>query len=175
VLDAAYDDPLGVTAAFNLNLLRHLNHLAGADFDVAQWKHVAYFDFEHSRIEMHLERAAAHRALSGGERRFERGERIHTENSYKYTRQSFTTLLERAGFATTRTWTDDDQWFAVIHAASFRIDDGFFTGATGGAQAHAGADRTAVRRRLRRAIDAGRQPDQVAPGAHHVVLRDLHP
>ena len=54
--------------------------------------------------------------VTGGERRFERGERIHTENSYKYTRQSFATLLERAGFATTRTWTDDDQWFAVIHA-----------------------------------------------------------
>ena len=117
VLDAAYDDPLGVTAAFNLNLLRHVNHLAGADFDVAQWKHVAYFDFEHSRIEMHVEaRCPLSVHWAGGERRFERGERIHTENSYKYTRQSFTTLLERAGFATTRTWTDDDQWFAVIHA-----------------------------------------------------------
>lgn len=117
VLDAAYDDALGVTAAFNLNLLRHVNRLIGADFEVDQWKHIAYFDFEHSRIEMHLEaRSALTVRWQGGERSFARGERIHTENSYKYTCQSFSTLLERAGFATTRTWTDGDQWFAVIHA-----------------------------------------------------------
>ncbi|MYM23912.1 L-histidine N(alpha)-methyltransferase [Duganella sp. FT135W] len=117
VLDAAYDDALGVTAAFNLNILRHVNHLAGADFEVAQWKHIAYFDFEHSRIEMHVEaRCDLTVRWQGGERRFERGQRIHTENSYKYTRQSFATLLERAGFATTHTWTDDEQWFAVFHA-----------------------------------------------------------
>ncbi|MTV38697.1 L-histidine N(alpha)-methyltransferase [Duganella radicis] len=117
VLDAAYDDALGVTGAFNLNMLRHLNHLAGADFDVEQWKHVAFFDFEHSRIEMHLEaRCPLTVNWRGGERDFARGERIHTEDSYKYTRQSFVNLLERAGFATTRVWTDDDNWFAVIHA-----------------------------------------------------------
>ncbi|WP_343733163.1 L-histidine N(alpha)-methyltransferase [Duganella sp.] len=117
VLDAAYDDALGVTAAFNLNMLRHLNYLIGSDFDVEQWKHVAFFEAEHGRIEMHLE---ARRALTvrwpGGERRFERGERIHTEDSYKYTRQSFVSLLERAGFATNHVWTDADNWFAVIHA-----------------------------------------------------------
>ncbi|MRW92828.1 L-histidine N(alpha)-methyltransferase [Duganella sp. FT80W] len=117
VLDAAYDDALGVTAAFNLNMLRHLNHLIGADFDVSQWQHVAFFNAEESRIEMHLEaREPLTVSWQGGERDFARGERIHTEDSYKYTRQSFATLLERAGFATQSMWTDDKHWFAVIYA-----------------------------------------------------------
>ena len=117
VLDAAYDDALGVTAAFNLNMLRHLNHLIGADFDVAQWQHRAFFNEADSRIEMHLEaRAALTVRWAGGERHFARGERVHTEDSYKYTRQSFVNLLERAGFATAQVWTDSSNWFAVIHA-----------------------------------------------------------
>ncbi|SHN32307.1 dimethylhistidine N-methyltransferase [Duganella sacchari] len=117
LLDAAYDDALGVTSAFNLNMLRHLNHLVGADFDVDQWQHVAFFNPELSRIEMHLEaRCPLTVTWRGGERDFARGERIHTEDSYKYTRQSFATLLERAGFATQRMWTDKDHWFAVIYA-----------------------------------------------------------
>ena len=121
VLDAAYDDALGVTAAFNLNVLRHLNHLAGADFDVGQWQHRAFFNVADSRIEMHLEaRAALTVRWQGGERHFARGERIHTENSYKYTKQSFVGLLEQAGFAASRVWTDDAGWFAVIHARVIR-------------------------------------------------------
>jgi dimethylhistidine N-methyltransferase len=121
VLDAAYDDDLGVTAAFNLNLLRHLNHLAGADFDVRDWLHVAFFNEQESRIEMHLE---ARRALvvhwQGGERHFERGERIHTEYSYKYTQRAFVELLAQAGFEARQTWTDQREWFAVIHAQAAR-------------------------------------------------------
>ncbi|MCP2010121.1 L-histidine N(alpha)-methyltransferase [Duganella violaceipulchra] len=117
VLDAAYDDALGVTAAFNLNMLRHLNHLIGADFDVAQWQHRAFFNEADSRIEMHLEaRAELTVRWADGERHFARGERIHTEDSYKYTRQSFVGLLERAGFDTAQVWTDPSNWFAVIHA-----------------------------------------------------------
>ncbi|TFW17131.1 L-histidine N(alpha)-methyltransferase [Duganella callida] len=117
VLNAAYDDAIGVTGAFNLNMLRHLNHLIGADFDVNQWRHVAFFNMDQSRIEMHLEaRSALTVRWQGGERHFVRGERIHTEDSYKYTRQSFVSLLERAGFATEQVWTDPDHWFAVIHA-----------------------------------------------------------
>jgi dimethylhistidine N-methyltransferase len=117
VLDAAYDDAIGVTAAFNLNMLRHLNHLAGANFDVAMWRHVAFFNAEESRIEMHLEaREAQTVCWSGGEREFARGERIHTENSYKYTRESFTALLAEAGFRVDGVWTDAAQWFAVMHA-----------------------------------------------------------
>eukprot|EP01034_Spumella_vulgaris_P031892 gene31892-39399_t len=117
VLDAAYDDAIGVTASFNLNMLRHLNHLIGADFDVTQWQHRAFFNAEESRVEMHLEaREGLTVSWQGYERHFARGERIHTEDSYKYTRRSFIDLLQEAGFAATRTWTDDAEWFAVLHA-----------------------------------------------------------
>jgi len=119
VLDAAYDDAIGVTAAFNLNLLRHLNHLLGADFDVAQWRHVAFFNTVLNRIEMHLEaRCALTVSWPGGERDFARGERIHTEDSYKYTRNGFAALLRDAGFAVNAVWTDDAEWFAVVHATA---------------------------------------------------------
>jgi dimethylhistidine N-methyltransferase len=119
ILDAAYDDAIGVTAAFNLNVLHHLNHLVGADFDPAQWQHVAFFNTLHSRIEMHLEaRCAQTVRWCGGQRYFARGERIHTENSYKYTRDDFVALLAQAGFKVDDIWTDPAQWFAVMHAAA---------------------------------------------------------
>jgi L-histidine Nalpha-methyltransferase len=118
VLEAAYDDALGITAAFNLNLLSHVNRLLGSDFALRDWRHVAFFDASASRIEMHLE---ARRALSvrwpGGERRFAEGERIHTENSCKYTVEGFDALLRRAGYTRTRCWTDDKPWFAVFSAS----------------------------------------------------------
>ena len=117
VLEAAYDDALGVTAAFNRNLLRNLNGAIGSDFRAEEWRHVARFDTGHSRIEMHLE---ARRDLSvrwpGAERHFRAGERIHTENSYKYTVDRFTELLSAAGFATPTAWTDPNGWFAVLWA-----------------------------------------------------------
>lgn len=117
VLQAAYDDALGVTAAFNLNLLRHVNRLLGSDFEVADWRHVALFDAAASRIEMHLE---ARRELGvrwpGGERRFDAGERMHTENSYKWTSAGFESLLREAGFRGVQTWTDGQEWFAVMLA-----------------------------------------------------------
>jgi dimethylhistidine N-methyltransferase len=117
LLEAAYDDPLGVTAAFNRNLLRHLNRLAGTDFDIADWRHVAFFNKADSRIEMHLE-ALRERVVywSGGERRFAAGERVHTENSYKWREDDFAALLERAGFSRLRHWTDARGWFAVFAA-----------------------------------------------------------
>jgi dimethylhistidine N-methyltransferase len=117
VLDAAYDDAIGVTAAFNLNMLRHLNHLIGADFDVRQWQHVAFFNEGESRVEMHLEaRTALTVRWAGGERHFARGERIHTEDSYKYTREGFADLLAQAGFEADGAWVDEAGWFAVMHA-----------------------------------------------------------
>jgi dimethylhistidine N-methyltransferase len=117
VLDAAYDDALGVTAAFNLNVLRHANALLGADFDVRAWRHRACYDVQAGRIEMHLEAQAPQRVTwPGGERRFAAGERIHTENSYKYTVAGALALLDQAGFAGARLWTDPQGWFAVIHA-----------------------------------------------------------
>ena len=119
VLEAAYDDALGVTAAFNLNLLRHLNRLLGTDFDLRQWRHVALFHRAESRIEMHLEsRQAQWVRWPGGERHFAAGERIHTENSYKWTLEGFAGLLRQAGFAEPRHWTDSLGWFGVFVAAA---------------------------------------------------------
>lgn len=118
VLEAAYDDDLGVTAAFNLNLLKHLNRLLGADFDVRRWRHVAWFDPAASRIEMHLEaREPVAVAWRGGRRDFAAGERIHTENSYKWTPEGFAALLHEAGFSTQQHWSDDRGWFSVFVAA----------------------------------------------------------
>ena len=118
LLEAAYDDALGVTAAFNKNLLRNVNQLLAADFDVRQWRHVALFDAEQSRIEMHLE-ASCDLTVSwpGHARRFRAGERIHTESSYKYTLDGMKDLLGQAGFNQVRYWCDPNQWFAVFWAA----------------------------------------------------------
>lgn len=116
-LVTAYDDPLGVTGAFNRNVLRNLNRIVGTDFSVDDWRHEASFDDDASRIQMHL---AATRDLAvhwpGGERAFKAGERIHTEDSYKYRPEQFALLLESAGFEDPVYWTDPQGWFAVFHA-----------------------------------------------------------
>ncbi len=117
-LELAYDDPLQVTAAFNFNLLRRLNTLLGCDARVEDFEHVALFDEVHSRIEMHLQaRRDVALRWPGGERGLVAGERIHTENSYKYTVEGFDRMLRDAGFARTSCWTDPQRWFAVFHAA----------------------------------------------------------
>ena len=117
LLDAAYDDALGVTAAFNLNLLNHLNTLLEANFKVREWRHVGFFNPTLSRVEMHLEaRQDVIVQWRGGRRHFAAGERIHTENSYKYTRATFAALLEQAGFEANQAWTDARGWFMVCHA-----------------------------------------------------------
>ena len=119
VLEAAYDDALGVTAAFNLNALRHLNAAIDSDFEPRQWQHVAFFNEAESRIEMHLEARAALRVTwPGGERRFAAGDRIHTENSCKYTVEGFASLLRDAGFRSQQAWTDEKGWFAVFRASA---------------------------------------------------------
>jgi len=119
VLEAAYDDALGVTAAFNLNALRHLNSGAGTDFDPRQWRHVAFYDETEARIEMHLEaRQPLVVRWPGAARRFAAGERIHTENSYKYTVEGFASLLRDAGFRQAQAWTDPKGWFALFGAAA---------------------------------------------------------
>lgn len=117
LLEPAYDDPLGVTAAFNRNLLLHLNRLTGTDFNIADWRHVAFFNTQESRIEMHLESLREIRVCSpGGDRHFAQGERMHTENSYKWRADEFADLLERAGFVRQQRWTDAQAWFAVYAA-----------------------------------------------------------
>lgn len=117
VLEAAYDDALGVTAAFDLNLLRRLNRLLGADFDVRRWRHLARWDAAASRIEMHLE-SLEDQVVRWGDaaRAFARGERIHTEDSYKWTPDGFDALLRDAGFGRIERWTDDRARFAVFAA-----------------------------------------------------------
>ena len=108
-------DEHGVTAAFNRNILRNTNRIAGTDFAPGEWAHVARFDEQESRIEMHLE-ATVDVAVrwEGGERRFAAGDRIHTENSYKYTLESFGALLHDAGMQTVDAWTDPRRFFAVF-------------------------------------------------------------
>ncbi|MBA3034639.1 MAG: L-histidine N(alpha)-methyltransferase [Gammaproteobacteria bacterium] len=124
VLEAAYNDAANVTAAFNRNILSHINQLIGSDFDLRQWQHRAFFNAAESRIEMHLEAAADTLVRwPGGERRFARGERIHTEHSHKYRREDFVALLARAGFPQAEVWTDERQWFAVILARPAQLPD----------------------------------------------------
>lgn len=117
VLEPAYDDALGVTAAFNRNLLRHVNRLLGADFAPAAWQHVGLYNADESRIEMHLQ-SLGEQTVSwpGGARRFADGERLHTENSYKWTPEDFEALLREAGFGVPRHWTDSNGWFSVFWA-----------------------------------------------------------
>jgi dimethylhistidine N-methyltransferase len=116
-LKAAYDDALGVTAAFNRNILLRVNRVLGCDFDPAAFAHVAFYDPVRGRIEMHLEaiRECAV-TIDSVVRRFDAGERIHTENSYKYAPAAFTAMLRSAGFETVRLWQDAAGDFAVYHA-----------------------------------------------------------
>jgi dimethylhistidine N-methyltransferase len=118
ILEPAYDDALGVTAAFNKNLLLHLNRLLGCNFDLDDWSHLAFFNTAQSRIEMHLHAFRDVRVQwPGAQRDFRAGERIHTENSYKYSVPDFERLLRQAGFRQTRVWTDQQQWFAMFWAS----------------------------------------------------------
>lgn len=113
-LAAAYDDAQGVTAKFNLNLLARINHEMGANFDIDRFAHVALFNAAEGRIEMHLESLAAQIVCVGGHAfRFAKGERIHTENSYKYTVSQFQDLAARAGWRPRQVWTDRENLFSV--------------------------------------------------------------
>jgi len=117
VLEAAYDDALGVTAAFNRNVLRHANLLLGSDFNIAEWRHRAVFNPEQSRMEMYLEATRALRVTwPGGMREFAAGARIHTENSYKYTVRTMLELLETSGFGDAQCWSDPGETYLVCHA-----------------------------------------------------------
>ena len=118
VLEAAYDDAPGVTAAFNKNVLLNVNAQLGANFDLRQWRHVALFNTLESRIEMHLEATTLTTVTwPGHSRQFNQGERIHTENSYKYTLADMTALLKQAGFGQVQHWTDAQNWFGVFWAS----------------------------------------------------------
>ena len=121
-LHLAYNDPLGVTAAFNLNILLNVNRIMGSNFHLPNWEHVAFFNESLSRIEMHLRARADLEVIlpSDGTKehviQFKAGDLIHTENSYKYTQDGFIEKLRRAGFDPIHTWTDPKQHFLVCFA-----------------------------------------------------------
>jgi L-histidine N-alpha-methyltransferase len=120
VLRAAYNDSEGVTAAFNLNLLRRINRELSGNFDLDNFEHRAVFNEDKSRIEMHLV-SRGHQRLSvcGKKVEFSAGETIHTECSYKYTIGSFGDLAARAGWAGVESWTDKRDYFSV-HVLALR-------------------------------------------------------
>lgn len=115
ILNAAYDDAAGVTARFNLNLLRRINRELRADFDLAGFAHRALFDRAKSRVEMHLVSLRTQEVRLGGESlRFTAGETIHTENSYKYRPEDFEALATRSGWLRETMLTDPNGLFALF-------------------------------------------------------------
>jgi len=118
VLDAAYDDALGVTAAFNRNALVHLNRRFGFDFAIDGFTHRGFYNESAGRIEMHLESLREQDVrLGDATRHFAKGEWIHTENSYKYGRDEFASLLRRSGFAEVRSWSAPGAGYHVFYAS----------------------------------------------------------
>lgn len=117
VLHAAYKDAQGVTAEFNRNVLARINRELGGQFDVEAFQHVAFWNAERSRIEMHLESRMRQQVWVrdlGVKFNFAEGERIHTENSYKFTKDSIAEMIAKGGFHLEKTWTDPKRWFSVV-------------------------------------------------------------
>ena len=116
ILVPAYDDAQGVTAEFNLNMLARINRELDANFNLDAFAHIALWNPECSRIEMHLESTrpqVVHIQQLGMRVHLNKGERIHTENSYKFTSTIVDAILDMAGFTREQTWMDDKGWFAV--------------------------------------------------------------
>lgn len=115
VLDAAYNDALGVTAAFNLNVLARINRELGANFDLRAFKHRAFYNEPEGRVEIYIESTREQTVSIGQlemEVQFAEGEQIHTENSYKYDRSNIVGLASKTGFTHARTWLDEGQLFS---------------------------------------------------------------
>jgi dimethylhistidine N-methyltransferase len=118
MLNAAYDDAQGVTAEFNLNVLRRVNAELGGDFDLESFVHRAFYDSAHGRIEMHLESTRAQLVTVAGRRfAFAAGETIHTESSYKYAVDEFQALAREAGFTPAHCWLDTARLFSIHYLA----------------------------------------------------------
>ncbi|MEH6587674.1 MAG: L-histidine N(alpha)-methyltransferase [Halioglobus sp.] len=119
ILNKAYNDAAGITAQFNLNTLTHINALTGSDFDLRQFHHIAFYNDQAGRIEMHLESQTdqlvtlpdAHISLA-------QGERILTEYSYKYSLEGFSELAAEAGLTLQQYWTDDENLFSLQYYAA---------------------------------------------------------
>jgi L-histidine Nalpha-methyltransferase len=116
VLEAAYSDREGVTAAFNRNILVRINRELAADFDIEQFAHRAFYNAAQGRIEMHLVSRRDQIVQVGNVPFFfAKGESIHTENSYKYSLPVLNELAEVGGFTVERVWTDERQYFSVAY------------------------------------------------------------
>jgi len=118
ILNAAYNDAAGITADFNLNLLRRINRELGGDIDLCGFEHIAFYNEAEGRVEMHLKsrrRQTVH--VAGRAFGFDEGETIHTENSYKYDRSEFAALAARAGFDAVTAWADDRGLFSIHYLA----------------------------------------------------------
>jgi len=114
MLEAAYDDALGVTAAFNLNVLTRINRELGANFELDQWQHKALYNEQQGCIEMHLVSLINQSVIIAGQRyHFVTDETIHTENSYKYSVEEFKQLAKKSGFKSQAVWLDDQALFSV--------------------------------------------------------------
>ena len=120
ILNAAYNDKAGVTAQFNLNLLARINRELDGDFDLANFSHHAFYNSDRRRIEMHLASNKRQKVrVAGRVFEFRAGETIHTENSYKYTLDSFAALARGSGWQPITAWTDAGANFS-IHALDVR-------------------------------------------------------
>jgi L-histidine N-alpha-methyltransferase len=118
-LERAYDDAKGVTAEFNLNVLKRLNREFGANFDVSSFKHVAQWNAEHSRIEMHLVSTRPQKVTIAGETiSFAEGEHLVTEHCHKYSANGFLSLAESAGWSGKEIWMDEQRLFSVHYLES---------------------------------------------------------
>ncbi len=114
ILHRAYNDTSGITAQFNLNILRHINELTGANFNLSQFGHLAFYNDDASRIEMHLEsKAEQFIAIAGEVIPLTAGERILTEYSYKYTTDSFAKMAAQAGLQVEKCWLDEERLFSL--------------------------------------------------------------
>lgn len=123
-LHAAYNDTQGITAAFNRNILKNVNRLTDSTIPVEHFDHLAYYDPQHGRIEMHLRsRYAQTITIDDTEIEFQEGETIHTENSYKYSIPAFCELVESAGFEHRQTWCDADKLFSVHYFSAAAINN----------------------------------------------------
>lgn len=119
ILNRAYNDAAGVTAAFNLNLLNHINREFDASFRPESFEHHAEYNHEEGCVQMFLVSKQDHVVSIAGEKvRFAAGERIHTENSHKYSKDEFLAMARRAGFDASKVWQDDNGWFGLFYLYS---------------------------------------------------------
>ncbi len=117
VLWRAYNDSDGVSAEFTLNLLTRMNNELNANFDVSEFKHFADFNVDKSRIEIYFEALSEQSVtIAGRELKFTKGERVRTEYSYKYSKESFENLLAQSGWELQKMWSDKNDWFGVFLA-----------------------------------------------------------